>query len=190
MLARIALGPAGVVPSSGEPAPDVAERFLSGELPVRIEDLPYLARALGVSEDSRVRVLEAPRLRTRGGGVARGAGLRRVLTPGPADDPGAARGTCAFDTTVEPRGPVAASGGRRACPLGAPGGGGRTVSVPDVVGLELIVFGERNDELRVRALRWALWAAVATSLFGLVAVRRAFAREARATTREKAFVAG
>ena len=58
VLARIALGTAGIVSSSAESGPDVAERLLGGELPVRLEDLPYLARTLGVNDGSRLRTLE------------------------------------------------------------------------------------------------------------------------------------
>jgi signal transduction histidine kinase len=191
VLARIALGPAGIVSSSGDPAPDVAERFLSGELPVRIEDLPYLARALGVSDDFRVRVLEARLRRAPEATSLREAPVfHRVLTPGQTVESWCRKGDVRIRYDVSLADLLRQAGVEGRARFGPSGGGDRTVSVPDVVGLQLTVFGERNDALRVRALRWALWAAVATSLFGLVAVRRAFAREARATTREKAFVAG
>jgi signal transduction histidine kinase len=191
VLARIALGPAGIVSSSEEPAPDVAERLLRGELPVRIEDLSYLARALGVSDDFRVRVLEA-RLRRAPEvtGLPEAPAFRRVLTPGQTVESWCRKGGLRIRYGVSLAALLRRAGVHGSARPAAAGGGDRTVSVSDVVGLELTVVGEGNEELRVRALRWALWAAVATSLFGLVAVRRAFAREARATTREKAFVAG
>src|SRR6185503_10342921 len=44
--------------SGGDPAPDVAERLLRGELPVRPDDLPQIARALGVGADPRSRTLQ------------------------------------------------------------------------------------------------------------------------------------
>ena len=55
VLARLALGDGASVSVAGEPAPpDVASRLLSGAFPVREEDLPFLARALGVGNDTRV----------------------------------------------------------------------------------------------------------------------------------------
>ena len=65
----------------------------------------------------------------------------------------------------------------------------RQVVVPDVEGLALAVSDEGAGDERVRALRVALWVAVITSIAGLLAVRRALRREARATAREKAFLA-
>jgi hypothetical protein len=57
VVARIALGPA--IPVSGAPAPPPVEaRLLAGELPVRPEDLPFLASRLGLAADPRVRDLE------------------------------------------------------------------------------------------------------------------------------------
>ena len=191
VLARIALGPAGVVSSSGEPGPDVAERLLSGELPVRTSDLPYLARALGVKEEARVRGLEA-RLRQapEAASLPLAPAFRRLLTPRQTVESWCRKGELRIRYEIGLTALLRqAEVEGRAHPAAA-GGGDGAVSVPDVVGLQLAVSGEGTGELRVRALRWALWVAVATSLFGLVAVRRALAREARATTREKAFVAG
>lgn len=192
VLARIALGTAGIVSSSAESGPDVAERLLGGELPVRLEDLPYLARTLGVNDGSRLRTLE-DRLRRapEAAGLPKAPAFRRVLTAGQMVE------AWCLEATLRIRYEIALAallryagveGRTRAVPIG--GGQGRTLVVPDVSGLELTVSGEDAGELRVRALRSALWAAVATSLLGLVAVRRAAAREARAMAREKAFVAG
>ncbi len=58
VVARLALGPA--VPVSGAGGlPAVEERLLAGELPVRPEDLPYLASRLGLASDPRVPALVA-----------------------------------------------------------------------------------------------------------------------------------
>jgi signal transduction histidine kinase len=64
------------------------------------------------------------------------------------------------------------------------------VAIADVAGFGLVVASDTSRELRVRLLRGLLWVAVATSAIGLWTMRRALAREARATAREKAFLAG
>lgn len=191
VLARIALGTAGVVSSSAETGPDVAERLLSGELPVRTSDLPYLARALGVADAARVRNLEV-RLRRapEAASLPPAPAFRRVFTPRQTVESWCLKGDLRirYEIGLTPLLRLAGLDDRaRAVAAGRTEG---AVSVPDVVGLSLAVSSEGTGELRVRALRWALWAAVATSLFGLIAVRRALAREARATAREKAFVTG
>jgi two-component system phosphate regulon sensor histidine kinase PhoR len=62
--------------------------------------------------------------------------------------------------------------------------------VPDVPGLALRIAVDARAGAAGERLRFALWAAVVAGAFGLVAVRRALLREAQATAREKAFLAG
>src|SRR3989442_1370524 len=64
-------------------------------------------------------------------------------------------------------------------PTGGPGGG-----------LFLAVAVAPPGGLRLRALRAALWGAVLCTCLGLITVRRAVAREARATAQQKRFLAG
>ena len=64
------------------------------------------------------------------------------------------------------------------------------VSVPDVEGLSLRVAPRPPDTLRLTALRGVLWLSAAAGVAGLLALRRALAREARAVARERAFLAG
>ena len=52
VVAAVALG-------RSDPKREVSERLLLGRIPVRPEDLPYAAEALGVTGDSRVKVLSA-----------------------------------------------------------------------------------------------------------------------------------
>jgi len=195
VIARIALGAAGILSSSAEPGPDVAERLLGGELPVRPEDLPYLARALGIRDEARVRALEARLSRApAGAGLPLAPAFRRVLTEKQTVESWCRKGNLRIRYEVSAASLLRRSGAEgRARAVTADGFVGirdHVVVVPDVLSLRLAVSTETAGELRVRALRWALWLAVATSLFGLGAVRRALAREARATAREKAFMAG
>lgn len=194
VVARIALGAAGIVSTGGEPGTEVAERLLSGELPVRLEDLPYLARTLGVEDEARVRALEA-RLRgaPEGTSLPLAPAFRRVLTEKQTVESWCRKESLRIRYEVSLPALLhraGAEGRARLVTRDKTSGGDHVVDVPDVLNLRLAVSTETAEELRVRVLRWALWAAVATSLFGLLAVRRALAREARATAREKAFVAG
>jgi signal transduction histidine kinase len=65
----------------------------------------------------------------------------------------------------------------------------RVVAVPDVEGLVLDVTPEVPGALRVAALRAVLLICVVAGAAGLVAARRALAKEARAMARERAFLA-
>ena len=80
VLARLALGPGASVSIPGEPTPpDVGSRLLSGALPVRAEDLPYLADALGVGNDPRVaRLKERLRAAPEAAALPRAPGFRRA----------------------------------------------------------------------------------------------------------------
>ncbi len=193
VVARIALGAAGIVSTSGEPGPDVALRLLSGELPVRLDDLPYLARALGIEDEARVRALEA-RLRRapEAAGLPVAPAFRRTLTERQTIESWCRRESLRirYEVTLASLLRRARAEGRARLVTTRSTAFDRVVDVPEVEKLKLAVSTESTGELRVRALRGALWLAVTTSLFGLAAVRRALAREARATAREKAFMAG
>ena len=154
VLARLALGTAGVVSSSGEPGPDVAERLLSGELPVRTDDLPYLARALGVTEEARVRSLEA-RLRRapEAASLPLAPAFRRVLTPGRPSSPGASKGDLRIRYEIGLTALLRQAGVEGRAHPAAAGGGEGAVVVPDVVGLRLAVSSEGTGELRRSRLR-------------------------------------
>jgi signal transduction histidine kinase len=188
VLARLALGdPASVsLADEGEKAvPDVASRLLSGSLPVRPEDLPVLARALGVGADPRVALLRA-RLHAAPDAAAlpRAPAFRRSL-----------RGNVVEGWTVDRHQrvryelPLATLlGAARVAPGARVDAGGSPV--PDVPGLSLSVPAPAVGALRLRLLRVALWAAVLASMACLVLMRRLLAAEARATAREKQFLAG
>jgi len=196
VVARLAIGPA--VPVSGLGGqPTVEERLLAGELPVRPEDLPFLASRLGVASDPRVATLAA-RLRA---------------APDPADlppAPGFRRRTSGdsvegwsrtpdrrllrYELTavkaiegagLEERVAVVSAG-----PSTPPPSLSRTVAVPDVDGLVVQVVPRLPDTLRLAALRGVLWLSAVAGVAGLFVLRRALAREAHAMARERAFLAG
>jgi two-component system phosphate regulon sensor histidine kinase PhoR len=64
-----------------------------------------------------------------------------------------------------------------------------SADVPDVEALSLWIPVRAEGVLRLRTLRIALWIAVGASMACLLAMRRALAAEARATEREKSFLA-
>lgn len=186
VVARLALGETGLVSSDRGAARDVGARLLAGELPVRPEDLPYLARALGVFDETRVRALierlrKAPDLART---PAAPAFWRALRSDGAVDG-----------WTMDDRRRVRYQLGATSL-LGRAGVLGRArllptaevspadehvVAVEGVEGLRLAVAEDRSDERQVRALRAALWVAVLTSAAGLLLVRRATAREAQST---------
>ena len=214
VVARLALGDAAFSSPDGAAPPDVAERLLGGALPVRPEDLPVLAGALGVGGDPRVgrlqeRLRSAPdaaelpvvpafrRTRVSAGveGWARDGGesVRYVL---PLDRllalAGVAERAAFAPVGDEASGTPEVNSGvpPSARSLGDRGAGGRhRVAVPETTGLLLDVNVAAPETLRLRRLRLALWLAVAASILCLAAVRRALAAEARANAREKAFLA-
>jgi signal transduction histidine kinase len=194
VVARIALGAAAPVTVSGErPPPDVAERLLSGRLPVRPEDLHLLARELGVPSDPRVPSLEQrlraapdPATLPRSPGfrrARRGAGVEGWTTL----DGVRVRYEVSLVRLLEKARlaaeaiipPTAATGDAQA---------EESAAVPDVAGLFVHVTARAPELARIRALRAGLWLAIAASIASLVAVRRSLAAEARATAREKAFL--
>jgi signal transduction histidine kinase len=197
VVARLALGPAA--PLSGVAgAATVEERLLAGELPVRLEDLPFLASRLGVASDPRVAALAA-RLRRapEAADLPPAPGFRRRRV-----EAGQIEGWSVADrwllryelpavallerAGLEDRASVSPAGGTDA-EARAPS---RTVPVPDVDGLFLRVSPRVPGALRLAALRGVLWLSAVAGVVGLLALRRALAREARAVDRERAFLAG
>ena len=192
VLARLALGPPGGVSGPGEPPPpDVAERLLSGALPVRPDDLPFLARALGVGSDPRATVL-ARRLREAGGaaGLPRAPAFRRIHREGRVGGwtvDGVHR--VGYEVPAATLLGMARVGPAVTPVAGSEPGAGVSVAVPDVPGLSLRLPRRDAETLRLRALRGALWIAVPASIACLLAVGRAVHAEARANAREKRFLA-
>ncbi len=198
VVARLALGPA--VPVSGAAgSPSVEERLLAGELPVKPEDLPFLASRLGLSSDPRVAALEA---RLRQAPVAADLPLapnfrRRLAQADRIEGWSAAeRWLLRYELPVAVLLERAGLSDRASVP---PAGAGsdekasslsRTVPVPDVEGLSLRVAPRVPGALRLAALRGVLWLSAVAGVVGLLALRRALAREARAVDRERAFLAG
>jgi len=193
VLARLALGEGATVSVAGEPPPpDVASRLLSGALPVHADDLPYLARALGKGADPRVarlreRLRSAPDATT----LPRAPRFRRSLRAGTiegwtADGVQRIRYEVPvarlLDMARIPAARIAAGQGPNV-PAAA------RAEVPDIPTLAIEVPIVDRDGSRLRALRTALWVAVAGSIVCLLAMRRALLAEARATVREKRFLA-
>lgn len=193
VLARLALGDAATMSFAGEPAlPDVAARLLSGALPVHPDDLPFLARALGVGSDPRV-----ARMRERLHAAPDAAKLPlapafhrvrrgRVVEGWTMDGRERVRYEVSVATLLE-RADVPRDARVIADPPTSPTG--VSADVPDVETLSLWMPARAGDVLRLRALRVALWIAVGASMACLLAMRRALAAEARATAREKRFLA-
>jgi signal transduction histidine kinase len=202
VVARLVLGESPRV-SGAEPAPDVAERLLSGQLPVRPDDLPHLARRLGVGDDPRVRALQqrlrrippaaeipalpAFRRRLAGAAVLEGWGSN----PASAVRYEVAVATLLRNANVASHAVLAAQLDREAVARGAaPQNRGMTrlVAVPDVDGLVLAVTTEVPGALRLATLRIVLLVCVVAAIVGLAAARRAFAKEAHAVARERVFL--
>lgn len=190
VLARLALGDLATVSLADEPAPpDVAARLLSGALPVRPDDLPFLAGALGVGSDPRVGLLRSRLLAAPdAAALPRAPAFRRAV-----------RGLVVEGWTVDGyrrvryEVPVATLLEMAHAPTGASvTAEGSTVlgsAVPDVEGLALRMPASAAGVLRLRVLRIALWTAVLASMACLWLMRRFLAAEARATAREKQFLA-
>ena len=203
VVARLALGDAPPV-SGADPPPNVEERLLSGQLPVRPDDLPHLARVLGVGSDPRVRRLQE-RLRRLPASdeIPELPSFRRRLTGGEAVEGWARSASLALryeipvavllhDVGAAGSAALATAADREALARGespAVRGITRVVPVPDVEGFVLAVTPEVPGALRIAALRLVLLACVVAGGAGLVAARRAVAREAVAVARERAFLA-
>jgi len=199
VVARLALGPA--VPVSGASgSPAVEDRLLAGELPVRPEDLPFLAGRLGVLSDPRLPALEA-RLRRApiAADLPPSPGFRRGLA-GPDRLEGWTRAADRWLLRYEL--PVATllehAGVSERAAVSRAGGAAdgrepslfRRVPVPDVEGLFLRAAPRLPGTLRPAALRGVIWLSALAGVAGLLALRRALAREAHALDRERAFLAG
>jgi len=171
--------------------------MLSGPLPVRPEELSYLARALGVEGDPRVASLKDHLRRALGvESLPFVPSFRRELTHR-ATVEGWARGEQECRGYEIPVNVLLRQAGvaERALVSSDPSpetgveeNGRRVVSVPDVDGLALDIALEVPGRMRILTLRIVLWVAVAASLLGLAAVVRSQRREARALSREKAFL--
>jgi signal transduction histidine kinase len=171
----------------------VAERLLSGHLPVRPDDLIQLARALGAESDPRVAALgEMLRRAPRREDLPIAPAFHRALT-----QHGAIEGWSREQDEIRRyEVPVRllldrAGVSGRVKPIDAANAtqsGERIVSVPDVESFTLAVPSESGG-LRIHALRAVLWTAVIASIAGLIVMARALTREARAVSREKAFLA-
>jgi signal transduction histidine kinase len=170
----------------------VAERLLSGFLPVDPDELPYLAHALGVEDDARVQSLRS-RLHRAPPAASLPAipGFRRALTARESvegwarDDVGVSRYEAPVELLLERAGVADhASVGEDAAVAG------EVINVPDVDGLSLSVDPRVPGRLRLWSLRALLWAAVLASVVGLAGLLRGLQREARALEREKAFLTG
>jgi signal transduction histidine kinase len=161
-------------------------------LPVHPDDLPFLARALGVGSDPRVALL-AERLRAApdAGRLPRAPAFHRVHHGGVVEG-----WTLDGQERVRYEVPVTALLERAHLPreataiVDAPSSAtGASAEVPEVEALSLRIPAPSGDVLRLRALRVALWIAVGASMACLLAMRRALDAEARATAREKRFLA-
>jgi signal transduction histidine kinase len=196
VVARIALGPA--VPVSGAAIRPVEERLLAGELPVRPDDLRFLAARLGIASDPRVAALEE-RLRFASGvaDLPLAPAFRRRLAAGRVEgwtrsaDGRLLRYELPVAILLEHAG-LAGQASLASTAGGARDAGSlsRTVAVPDVEGLSLRVVPRLPGSLRLAALRSVLWLSAIAGVVGLVALRRALARESHAVDRERAFLAG
>jgi len=198
VVARLALGPA--VPVSGVAGPPaVEERLLAGELPVRPEDLPFLANRLGIAADPRVAALAARlRLAPNAADLPSSPSFRRRLAPGERIEgwTRAGRWLLRYEMPVAAIIERAGVADRAEASLAGGAAGEKTLSlsrsvrVPDVEGLFLRVSPRLPGALRLAALRGVLWLSAVAGVAGLLALRRALAREARAVERERAFLAG
>jgi signal transduction histidine kinase len=198
VVARLALGPAAPV-SGAAGSPAVEERFLAGELPVRPEDLPFLAGRLGLSADPRVALLEARLSRAPATAELPPAPSYRRRLVGPDRIEGWTRVADRWLLRYEVPAAVLleqsdVSERASVSPSGAGGGtsasASRVVAVADVPGLFVRVNPRRPGTLRLAALRGVLWLSAVAGVAGLLALRRALAREARAVDRERAFLSG
>ena len=197
VVARLALGPA--VPVSGAAGlPAVEERLLTGELPVRPEDLPYLASRLGLASDPRVPVLvarlrgapDATELPNAPGFRRRRIGADRIEGWTSAPERRLLRYELTVAQVLEGAGLLERVA---VAPAGADGSApplSRTVAVADVDGLLVQVAPRLPDTIRLTALRSVLWLSAAAGVAGLFGLRRALGREAHAIARERAFLAG
>lgn len=189
VVAAVALGRA-------DAKAQVAERLLSGELPVLPDDLVQLARALGAESDPRVQSLQDDLRRApRAADLPLAPNFRRALTErGTIEGWSRRQGEIRYyevpvRVLLDRAGVSDRAGTSGAATPNVGEAGRRIVSIPDVEGFTLAVAPDAPGRLRIRTLRAVLWAAVLASILGLAAMARALGREARAVSREKAFLA-
>jgi signal transduction histidine kinase len=189
VVARIALGPG--------PEKAVEERLLGGRLPVNPDDLPYLAKALGVGDDPRVTTLaQRLRLSPAASSLPSLPAFKRTLVAGTRLEGWSRDGDERIRYLVGVEPVLARAGVSKSVALatGSTSKGGdvfhRVVPVPEVEGLSLSVAVEPPGRVRLLALRAALWLAVLASSLGALAARRALVREGSAMAREKHFLSG
>ena len=192
--------PEAVVASAalGSPAlrAEVTERLLTGQLPVRPEDLPRLARLMGADADPRVadlqrRLHEVP----DPNGLPQAPAFRRHLVEASAVEGWTRRGraTLRYElpvTALFEREGVAERASVATNSIEGQASTGASAAVPDVDNLVLRLAPVPAPRGRLLAARGVLWVAIAACLLALGLVQRALAAEARAVSREKAFVAG
>jgi hypothetical protein len=166
-----------------------SERLLGGRLPVRPDDLPVLAEALGHAGDARIAPLVA-RLREipDAASLPRMPGFARSLT-------GDHVGSWSRDggDVVHWTASLEALAREAALPAGttfvASDAGAGAAAVEEVAGLGVVVPLDLRDVTRSRLQRAGILALlVATGVAGLLA-SRALARESRSLARERAFLA-
>jgi signal transduction histidine kinase len=194
VVARLLLGDSAPVSGAGT-APKVEDLLLSGQLPVRPDDLPELARRLGVGSDPRVRSLQ-DRLRRLPppSQLPVMPEFRRLVVETRSIEGWSRDGSVAVHYTMPVERLLRDAGvSARAIvvPVGSGGGASgltRIVAVADVGGLALSVTPEVPGALRLVALRGVLLVCIVAGGLGLVAARRALAKEARAMARERTFV--
>jgi signal transduction histidine kinase len=173
----------------------IAERLLSGVLPVRPDDPPYLAHVLGVEHDPRLIALmtnlrRAPDPTT----LPLAPTFRHALTQRSSVEAWSRSetGVQFYEIAASALLDQAGVGDRATLVVGVStetDGSDRLVLVPEFSGLALAVALDGSAGMRIRMLRVALWIAILTSSVGLVVMVRAVARETRAVAKEKAFLA-
>jgi signal transduction histidine kinase len=183
VVAAVALG----TPASRR---EVTERLLTGQLPVRPEDLPELAKLLDAEHDPRVTALQR-RLRSvpDRADLPEAPSFRRILREGDRIEGWTRRGRMAIRYEVPAQRLLETAGVAQRARL-VPRAEGTAIAVPDVEGLRLTLRAVGPSPGRLFAARGLLWFAVAAGLMALGLVQRALTREARAVSREKAFIAG
>jgi len=182
VVAAVALG----TPASRR---EVTERLLTGQLPVRPEDLPELARLLDAERDPRVAELQRRLRRVPDrADLPEAPSFRRILRDGGRIEGWTRRGRSAIRYEIPARALFDAAGVAHRASLATGGATAPGIAVPDVEGLRLTLRPVGPSRGRLLAARGLLWLAVAACLMALGLVHRALAREARAVSREKAFV--
>jgi len=187
VVAAVALG----VPTSRR---DVAERLLTGHLPVRPEDLLHLARVLGAASDPRLadlhrRLSSAPDAEE----LPQAPAFRRTLLEAGPIEGWTRRGRTFLHYEIPARAVLETAGVAERVGVATDPRGraavGVSIAVPDVERLKLTIRPEAAHRDPLPVMRGLLWLVVCACLGALGLVQRALAREARAVSREKAFVA-